>query len=116
MGTLNKKGSNAGEKIKGGAKKVGLPKKKFKKDDASEDEAMSSEEEDAVGALSPESEDEEEYGDEDGDNGVDVGHGRAGGVPERKGGEDDDQWFSDSSASDTADDKDQRLVMYAAWT
>jgi hypothetical protein len=51
---------------------------------------MSSEEEDAVNALSPESEEEDEYGDEDGDNGGDVGHGRTGGVPERKGGEDDD--------------------------
>lgn len=67
-----------------------------------------------MGALSPESDDEDEYGDEDNDHGTYAVHGKKGSVPERKINEDDDQWFSDSSASD--EDKEARLVMYAAWT
>jgi hypothetical protein len=52
---------------------------------------LSSEEEDAVGALSPETEEEDEYGDEDNDNGGYVAaHGRKGEAAENKGGAYDD--------------------------
>jgi hypothetical protein len=61
-----------------------------------------------------EEEEDDEYGDDDGD-----GSGNDGG---RQGGNvgygDDDHWFSDSSASDGAggEERQPRLVMYAAWT
>ena len=60
------------------------------------------------------SEEEDEYGDEDGDGSGNDG-GRHGGIV---GYGDDDHWFSDSSASDGAggEDRQPRLVMYAAWT
>jgi hypothetical protein len=85
-----------------------LSKKKYDKsgygDEADEDEGGSHEEEE-----------EDEYGDEDNGSGND---NRARGVNNGYA-EDDDHWFSDSSASDGgtgSDERQPRLVMYAAWT
>ena len=83
------------------------PRKRFPKEKQYDDE----EDEEAADGEGG-SEEEDEYGDDD-------GSGNDGG---RHGGNigygDDDHWFSDSSASDGAgaEDRQPRLVMYAAWT
>lgn len=87
------------------------PKKKFPREKNYDDEV--DEEEGAEGEGG--SEEEDEYGDEDGDGSGNDGGAQGGAV----GYCDDDHWFSDSSASDGGaggEERQPRLVMYAAWT
>ncbi len=96
----NKQSTNANSKLP--------PKKKFPREKNYDEEDDEEEGADGEGG----SEEDDEYGDEDGSGNDGGAQGGAVGYG------DDDHWFSDSSASDGAggEDRQPRMVMYAAWT